>query len=149
MWIKENVNAPKSSKRLNLSAALGYSEYSQTCCNIKSILGHQVRNQTYLSSGVRKPDFCLGENRGADQIRSNCEADHCLCFFATLIVQILFFLNLKFQASSLLLRLHRLVCVRPGRKPRRPVFSCRSSYNHRRKSGHANWYYVMLHDGAQ
>ena len=27
-----------------------------------------------------KPDFCLGENKGADQLRSNCEADQRLCF---------------------------------------------------------------------
>ena len=47
--------------------------------------------------------------------------------FATHIVQSLFFLNPKFQASSHLLWLHSLVCVRPGRKPRRPVFSQRGS----------------------
>ena len=29
---------------------------------------------------MRKPDFCLCENKGADQLRSNCEADQCLCF---------------------------------------------------------------------
>ena len=28
---------------------------------------------------MRKPDFCQGENKGADQLRSNCEADQCLC----------------------------------------------------------------------
>ena len=49
--------------------------------------------------------------------------------FATWIVQSLFFLNSKFQASSYLLWLHSLVCVGPGQKPRRPVFSQRSSYN--------------------
>ena len=43
--------------------------------------------------------------------------------FATRIVQSLFFLNPKFQASSYLLWLHSPVCVGPGRKPRRPVFS--------------------------
>ena len=48
--------------------------------------------------------------------------------FATQIVQFLFFLNPKFQASSLLLTLYRPVCVRPGRKPRRLVFSHRGSY---------------------
>ena len=36
--------------------------------------------------------------------------------FATWIVQSLFFLNPKFQASSNLLWLYSLVCVRPGRK---------------------------------
>ena len=29
---------------------------------------------------MRKQDFCLGENKGADQLRSNCEADQRLCF---------------------------------------------------------------------
>ena len=33
-----------------------------------------------MSRIVRKPDFCLGENKGADQLRSNCEADQRLCF---------------------------------------------------------------------
>ena len=27
-----------------------------------------------------KPTICIGENRGADQLRSNCEADQHLCF---------------------------------------------------------------------
>ena len=48
--------------------------------------------------------------------------------FATQIVLSLFFLNPKFQASSYLLWLHSPVCVGPGRKPRRPVFSQRGSY---------------------
>ena len=29
---------------------------------------------------MRKPDFCLCENKGADQLRSFCEADQRLCF---------------------------------------------------------------------
>ena len=32
---------------------------------------------------VRKPDFCLCENKGTDQFRSNCEADQHLCFCYT------------------------------------------------------------------
>ena len=47
--------------------------------------------------------------------------------FATRIVQSLFFLNQKFQASSHLLWLHSRVCVGPGWKPRRLVFSQRGS----------------------
>ena len=43
--------------------------------------------------------------------------------FATRIVQFLFFLNPKFQASSHPLWLHRPVCVGPGQKPPKPVFS--------------------------
>ena len=49
--------------------------------------------------------------------------------FATRIVQSLYFLNPKFQASSDLLWLYSPVCVGPGRKPRRPVFSERGSYD--------------------
>ena len=48
--------------------------------------------------------------------------------FATRIVQFLFYLNPKFQASSSFLSLYSPVCVGPGRKPRRPVFSRRGSY---------------------
>ena len=33
-----------------------------------------------LSRIVRKPDFCLCENKGADQLRGNREADQRLCF---------------------------------------------------------------------
>ena len=47
--------------------------------------------------------------------------------FATRIVQSLYFLNPKFQASSHLLGLYSLVCVGPGLKPRGPVFSQRGS----------------------
>ena len=89
----------------------------QEISKIKSDTAHQIRySNTYLSRIVRKPDFCLRENKGADQLCSNCEADQCLCFCYT--VQFLFFLNPQFQASNLLLWLYRLVCVRPGRLPR-------------------------------
>ena len=27
-----------------------------------------------------KPTICIGKNKGADQLRSNCEAVQCLCF---------------------------------------------------------------------
>ena len=47
--------------------------------------------------------------------------------FVTRIVESLYFLNLKFQASSHLLWLYRPVCVGPGRKYRRLVFSERGS----------------------
>ena len=45
---------------------------------------------------MRKPAFCICENKDADQLR---EADQRL-FFATQIVQSIYFLNTKFQASS-------------------------------------------------
>ena len=105
---------------------------------------------THMSLVVRKPAFCICENKDADQLRGNREADQRLCFrqtdskshllskseisslisafvFANRIVKSLFFLNPKFQAFSHLLWLYSPVCVGPGRKPRRPVFSQRGS----------------------
>ena len=40
----------------------------------------KTRYRDYLSRIVRKPDFCLGENKGADKLRGNREADQRLCF---------------------------------------------------------------------
>ena len=48
--------------------------------------------------------------------------------FASWIVQSLFYLKPKFQASSHLVWLYSPVYVGPGRKPRRPVFSQRGSF---------------------
>ena len=63
-----------------------------------------------------KPTICIGESKGADQLRGNREAD--LAFvFATRIVHSLFFLNPKFQASSCLLWLYSPVCDGPVQKP--------------------------------
>ena len=60
--------------------------------------------------------------------------------FATRILQSLYFLNPKFQASSHLLWLYSPVCVRPGRKPRRPVFLYRQTpWWPRPKAIHFSW----------
>ena len=53
---------------------------------------------TNLSNAMRKQTFCIGEKEGADQLRSNYKADH-IFVCATRIVQFLYFLNPKFQAS--------------------------------------------------
>ena len=63
---------------------------------------------------MRKPAFCICENKDADQLRGKLINAF---VFATRIVQSLYFLNPKFQASSHLLRLYSLVCIGPGRKP--------------------------------
>ena len=76
----------------------------------------------HMSLVMRKRVFCIFDNKDADQLRGNPEADQRLCFFATRIVQSLYILNPKFQASRHILWLYRPVCVGPGRKPRRPVF---------------------------
>ena len=84
--------------------------------------------QRNLSRIMRKPDFCPCENKGADQLRSNCEADQRLCFrHSDSTISLL----PKFQAFSPLRRLYRPVCVKPGRKPRRPIFSRRGSFKPR------------------
>ena len=79
-----------------------------------------------MSLVVRKPAFCICENKDADLLRGNRNADQRLCFHYT-DVQSFYFLNTKFQASSHLLRLYSPVCVIPGQKPLRPVFSERGS----------------------
>ena len=75
---------------------------------------------TYSSRVMRNPTFCICENKDADLLRGNREADQRLCFrYIDSTVQSLYFLNPKFQASSHLLQLYSLVCAGPGRKPER------------------------------
>ena len=69
---------------------------------------------------MRKPAFCICENKDADQLRVSFAVTEKLIsafVFATRIVQSLFFVNTKFPASSHLLWLYSLVCLGPGRKP--------------------------------
>ena len=64
--------------------------------------------------------FGINENKDEDQVRSNCASDKRLCFrYTDSTVSLL----PKFLVSSHILWLYSQVCVRPGRKPRRPVFS--------------------------
>ena len=57
---------------------------------------------------MRKPTICIGENKDADQLRSNCEADQRLCFRYTdsTISLLLKSKILSFQPAS--------VTVQPG-----------------------------------
>ena len=85
------------------------------------------RHTYQLSRNVRKPDICICKKTKM-QISFAVTAKLISAFvFATRIVQSLDFLNPKFQAASYLLWLYSPVCVGPGRKPRRPVFSQRGS----------------------
>ena len=72
---------------------------------------------------MRKPAFCIFENKGADQLCGDRTADQRLCFhyIGNLIVQFLCFLHL--QASSYLLVIYSRVCVGHGRKHKRQVLS--------------------------
>ena len=100
-----------------LSALLKSASHKRMAMEIFSkdqMMQHEKRLNfsSYLSRIMRKLDFRLCENKGA------VTAKLISAFvFATRIVQSLFFLNPKFQASSFLLRLHGPVHVRPGRKP--------------------------------
>ena len=64
---------------------------------------------------MRKPAFCICENKDADQLHGNGEADQCLYFHYT--VRYLYFLNPKFPFSSHGLCLYSSVCIGPVRKP--------------------------------
>ena len=75
---------------------------------------------------MRKPAFCICVKKDANQLRVTTKLIR-VFVFATQIVQFIYFLNRKFQASSHLRLLYSPVCVGPGRKPRRPVFSERDS----------------------
>ena len=39
-----------------------------------------ISQQSHISPGVRKPTFCIRENKDADQLRGNLKADQRLCF---------------------------------------------------------------------
>ena len=63
-----------------------------------------------------KPTICIGENKDADQLRGNREADQRLCFrYSDSTIPLL----LKSEISSFysFLCLYRPVCVGPVRKP--------------------------------
>ena len=65
---------------------------------------------------MRKPAFAYAKTK--TQITFAVTAKLiCVFVFATQIVQSLYFLNPKFQASSYLLWLYSPVCVGPGQKP--------------------------------
>ena len=84
----------------------------------ETVMSHVVTKpkERHVSRIMRKPTTCICENKNADQ--GGLPAKLISAFvFATLIVQYLYFLNLKFQASSHLQQLYSLVCVRPGQNP--------------------------------
>ena len=61
-----------------------------------------------------KPTICICQNKGADQLRVNGEADQRLCFrYSDSTIPLLS----KFPVSSHLLCLYSPICVGPVRKP--------------------------------
>ena len=75
--------------------------YKSWVLNGYTLHGHVCVIPDDMSLLMRKPTICICENKDADQLRGNREAEQRLCF-ATWIVHFLFFLNPKFQTSSLL-----------------------------------------------
>ena len=75
---------------------------------------------------MRTPDFAYAKTKTQISFAVNAKLISAF-FFASQIVQSLHFLYPKFQASSFILWPYSPVCVRPGRRPRRPVFSQRGS----------------------
>ena len=75
---------------------------------------------------MRKPEFCLCENKGADQLCSNCTADLRLCFrYTDSTFSLLLILKLsRFYVSSVTVQAG--LC-RTCSETRRPVFSRRGS----------------------
>ena len=99
---------------------------STNCFQGYSLAALVIRPMVHMSLVVRKPVFCICENKDADQLRGNREADQRLCFrYTDSTIPLLPI----FQAFSHLVWLCSLVCVGPGRKLRRPVFSQRGSYD--------------------
>ena len=77
---------------------------------------------------MRKPAFRICENKGADQLRGNHEADQRLCFrYIDSTISLLTKYEILSLYPACVAVLYSLVCVGPVRKPRRPVFSQRGS----------------------
>ena len=68
---------------------------------------------------MRKPDFCICENKAADQLRGNREADQRLCFrYTDSTIPLLPICEItSLYPSSVAVQPG--LCVGPGRKPRR------------------------------
>ena len=63
------------------------------CKRYLSPTGNSTEHPLHMSRIMRKPAFCMCEKKGADQLHGNHAADQHL-FFATQIVQSLYFLHL-------------------------------------------------------
>ena len=83
-------------------------------------LRRTISTGQYLSRVMRKPFFAYAKTKRQIRFAVTVTAKLISAFvFATRIVQSLYFLNPKFQASSYLLWLYSPVCIGPVRKPER------------------------------
>ena len=98
--------------------------FRPACCTIQFVsdCGRNPKDSflmAHMSRVKRKPFFLHTRNQ-------RCRS--ALRYPLTQIVQSFFFINPKLQSSRHILQLYSPVCVRPGQKPRRPVFSQQGSY---------------------
>ena len=94
-----------------------------------------MRKPYQMSHNMGKPAVCIGENKGADQLGSNCEVDQRLCFRYTDSTGTIPLLS-KSKIASLL---PSSVTVQPGlcrtgSEPKLLVFS-RTSSNLKKRPG--------------
>ena len=61
----------KNTKKSNEPQFFHLDKLKRACCD-------KIKN--YMSRVMRKPTFCICENKDADQLRGNREADQRLCF---------------------------------------------------------------------
>ena len=140
-----------------MSPAIKYcllSEYTSAKSVCSSMQRHltahqflQVPMDNGLICVVRKSDFCICENKDADQLVVTARLISTFVF-ATRIERSLYFLNMEFQASGHLLWLYSPVCVGPGRKSRRPVFSERGSYGNSACQNFDNYSPIMCYQNT-
>ena len=57
--------------------------YIDIRCIYMKVASSQILRLYHMSLVVRKPAFCICENKDADQLRGNREADQRLCFCYT------------------------------------------------------------------
>ena len=71
-------------------------------------ISNQLSLWAHMSRVVRKPAYCISENKDADQLHGNCEADQRLCFrYADSTIPLLSKSEISSQYSS-------SVVVQPG-----------------------------------
>ena len=78
--------------------------------------GRVMSSKINISRCTRKPKICICQNKDADQLRSDCEADHRLCFrYKDSTIPFLHKSEISsFWPSSVIVQPG---CVGPGRNP--------------------------------
>ena len=75
---QHDINGPRSVCRYD--CPLRVTPYADVLCNERKQAGLEIIIPYYMSRPMGKPTICKGENKGADQLRGNREADQRLCF---------------------------------------------------------------------